>query len=101
MIKKLILVSALLSFGASAKVSEFDFCKSLENLAGTIMEKRQNGALMSDMINAVKGDELGTNLIIEAYSKHQYSTEKNKQAEIQKFKSRVFSACIVSEEAAK
>lgn len=100
MIKKLILVSALLSFNAQANDDDFKKCKDIEGVAGLIMEMRQKGTPMSDMIKAANGDPLGKVLIIEAYDRPKYSTDQNKKDAVQRFKNIIFGTCIKDKKAA-
>ena len=98
--KKLILAAALtLSFTAFAEESELDLCDELNNLARSVMNARQSGMEMRQLIQIVKENdagELAIEIIIRAYEKPRFSVEKNKQNAIKDFQNEIYLQCIRS-----
>jgi len=94
--KKAILVIALLSsMPATAQVSEF--CKSITDISETIMEKRQDGVKMIDMLNLVKDNDAVRNIVIDAYDFPKFSIDENKREMVSVFSDRWLMACIKNE----
>jgi len=94
--KKLLLaVTLLLAFNANAKLT-INGCKNLEEIAGVIMEVRQGGASMREMIEAADGDELAEILIVEAFDVPLMSSESGKNKKVEQFKNSVFKMCFKS-----
>ena len=94
--KKLLLaVTLLLAFNASAKLS-IDNCYQLEELAGVIMEARQAGSTMGEMIKLADNHKLTEALVIDAFEVPLYETDEYKQREIDKYKNKVFKMCFQS-----
>ncbi len=71
-------------------------CKSIEGLARTIMEKRQEGISMSAMMNAIGENNMHRELIKLAYNKTRYNTEKYKQKSIEEFANKAALTCYNS-----
>lgn len=93
--KKLLLITALLSTSAIANTQneEFKTCKSLEILAGTIMKARQDNRSMSDLLEVTRGNKIATALVTDAYRQPAYVTEANKSVAVQEFKNAIFKFC--------
>ena len=96
--KNLIIAAALtLSFTAFAEEAELDVCGELNNLARSVMNARQAGMEMRQLIQIVKDNEAGElaiEIIIRAYEKPRYSVEKNKQNAIKDFQNEIYLQCI-------
>ena len=80
-----------------------DPCKVLEMFAGRVMERRQNGALMSDLIRIIDNgdyeeinDRMMKKIIVSAYDKPLYSTDDYKQKAILQFKNDIYMKCYRS-----
>ncbi|MCP3909128.1 MAG: hypothetical protein GY712_14060 [Oceanicoccus sp.] len=94
--KKTILALTLIaSMPATAQVSEF--CKSIADMAETIMEKRQDGVKMIDMLNLVKDNKLIETIVLDAYDFPKFSINENKQEMVSDFSDRWLMACIKNE----
>jgi len=99
--KALILATTLaaLSFTANAegKPSEkLTLCKELSTLAERYMTLRQSGTSMADIYGTANGSELLELMIVQAYEKPQFGTEKYKLEQVSKFKNEWFLSCIKS-----
>ena len=94
--KKLLLAATLLlAFNASAKLN-IDNCYQLEELAGVIMEARQAGSTMGEMIKLADNHKLTEALVIDAFEVPLYETAEYKEREINKYKNTVFKMCFKS-----
>lgn len=74
-------------------------CQVYSKLAGQIMDLRQNGMLMSDLLSKLNpdGDSPSVEmLIISAYESPRYSTQGMKERTIQDFQNDVFLKCVKS-----
>lgn len=95
MFKKLLLATALLSTSAIANTQneEFKSCKVLEQTAGLVMQARQDGMAMSDLLEAVQHNKLGQAVVIDAFKVSRYHTQSMKQRAVQDFKNLIFKTC--------
>ena len=93
--KLLLVVTFLTAFNVSAKLT-INGCKNLEEIAGVIMEVRQGGASMREMIETADGDELAEILIVEAFDVPLMSSESGKNKKVEQFKNSVFKMCFKS-----
>lgn len=79
--------------------SVVDSCTAIENMAETIMDRRQSGVKMSILMDIAKESKdkslsrIITSLIIEAYEKPRYNTEKHKRRVIEDFRNNAFLNC--------
>lgn len=90
------------------KLTEQDLqtiCKSMEELAGTIMEKRQEGTAMSVLMDSTLGaidnspgnikiKEAAKHLIIAAYDIPQFPYGEARAKEVKEFKDQAYLICI-------
>tara|TARA_R110002049_G_scaffold96042_1_gene235486 strand:+ start:115 stop:408 length:294 start_codon:yes stop_codon:yes gene_type:complete len=94
--KKLILsLALLLPLSAHAEQSN---CQGVSSLARVIMESRQTGVNIIDVINAVDDNELAKVIIIEAYKDPKFSTDDYKKTSINEFASRWYIICLKEKE---
>ena len=94
--KKTILALTLIaSMPATAQVS--GFCKSIADISETIMEKRQDGVKMIDMLNLVKDNKAVESIVLDAYDFPKFSIDENKQDVVSDFSDRWLMACIKNE----
>ena len=94
--KKTILALVLISsMPVTAQVSEL--CREINEVSKTIMNKRQSGVSMIEMLDIAKDNEIVKKIIMDAYDTPMYSVESNKQREVTKFANQWLSACIKSE----
>lgn len=72
-------------------------CKSLEKLAGSVMSARQRGMAMSKMLEIVnegESNDLVNAMVMDAWDKPRYSTEKHQQRAVSDYKDAAFGACM-------
>ena len=75
------------------------YCKTLSEMAGSIMKNRQDEMHMAEMMKVATGgepdlDELGAVIIKDAYSTSAFSTEDNQKNAVNEFKEKWFSLCV-------
>jgi len=68
-------------------------CDALSELAGSIMDAHQLGVPMSKAMKAADSDPLTEKMVIAAYEKPRYSTEKMKRQETAEFRDTVYLMC--------
>jgi DNA polymerase elongation subunit (family B) len=85
-------IVALTPSQANAK-AEDEYCAGLYNLASTIMDARQSDVPLPDVLKIVKGNEISTLLVKQAYSKDQMVTDEYKQRSIKRFAEETFAMC--------
>ncbi|MGX9996688.1 hypothetical protein [Vibrio sp. JZG120] len=73
-----------------------EICEKYGSLATSIMNNRQVGVSMSKMMEAVDGDKLLQNLIIEAYDSPRFSTDKMQKKATERFRDDTYLACVKS-----
>ena len=74
-----------------------EICQGWGTLAEAVMDGRQAGVSMQDMIDAViteDTDSLILDLVIEAYESPRYSVPENQRREIQDFKNKWYLGCV-------
>ena len=89
----LLTITALLSFSSVADENT-EHCKVKSNLAGSIMELRQNGAPMSDLYELLSDNASSLTIIKLAYQYPMYETRQYKVREVARFKNQLFMICI-------
>lgn len=101
--KKTIIIALfimIIPFAAQAEDEENNWRKSCEmysSLAETVMEARQAGLPMSDMMDLVMDGslrKLTEEFIIEAYKTPRYSSERMKREAVIDFKDDVYHECV-------
>lgn len=98
--KKLITTAAIIAIMTTttmAKENKVEVCKSYANLAETIMEHRQTGTPvfeMMEMASKTKVKALAEHLIINAYDVHIFDTKKYQDKIIKQFKNDSFIKCM-------
>lgn len=95
-------IASLFCVSANADIEEY--CFNAMKLSEAVMTARQYGASIEDVLSArvdASGDSAAqsvrlvhTEMILEAYDKPIYSTEKYKQSEIKEFAAENYLACI-------
>lgn len=79
---------------APIKQSDIDDCKVFGQMASVIMDLRQMGAKMSDLMKPDTDDAgLENSLIVEAFSTPQYQTDKGKKQAVHDFENQIFMEC--------
>jgi hypothetical protein len=87
-------------FLQTAAYSDDEFCSKVGQLAGLVMEGRQQGVIMSTAMQSASGTtdmaELRRLLIIEAYKSPRYSTDRMKQSAIVDFRNEAELSCYTA-----
>lgn len=70
-------------------------CKYLSEVAHRVMEVRQAGYPMADLVEAAEQDgALAKALVIEAYKRNQYSSNEYKENAANEFSNEVYMQCL-------
>ena len=95
-IKALIVVSAFLGMTnlALAEPAKKTVCEITESVATLVMEARQLGASLSEMLKATDHPDWAVAIIIEAYEEPRWSTTKMQARAIVDFANEVMLACV-------
>jgi hypothetical protein len=95
--KKLLLAAVLIAvpFTTQAESAKFEICEGYSSLAETIMEGRQVGVSMAEMVKIVTSNdsETGLDLIMRAYKLPRFSSDEMQQRSAQDFGNDVFLDC--------
>ncbi len=94
----LTLATACTSFASPKQVAIDKACKSLSGLAGTVMQLRQRGAEVSDVIDQVNTFDksirgIARAYILEAYKAQRFLTPEYAQQSIREFKTKAYIEC--------
>lgn len=68
-------------------------CQQIGEIAQIVMQKRQEGASMSTLINATGGNELVRVMVMEAFKRPDFSSDEYKKREQIKFRNAFESLC--------
>ena len=98
MIKKLTLavsLAATLLMTTTATLAEEgeDVCTSVSRIAGMIMENRQEGVPLVDMMRIAEDNQMLRILTLEAYNTPRYNSQEHKDLAIEDFTNGVALAC--------
>lgn len=95
-----IFVVAVLSCGHIAADTEnrYSLCKQMSDVAGMVMENRQEGMLMSELMALADSSFSGLleDIASAAYSKPRFSTEKMQKRAIVDFQNDVYLGCVTN-----
>lgn len=96
MLQKTLLVLLLIFPAVLSANEKGEMCSAASELAETIMRNRQDGVSMAKMMSVEMGElkEAAEILIISAYEKPRFSTEKNKNDAVADFRDSVYLECI-------
>ena len=99
--KLLIIAAAVFSISNNAAAEEpagestpLSICTASSSLARTIMKVRQNGMDLSTALEAVSDNEFAKAIVIDAYKKPRYSSEKYQKRAITEFGNENMIACL-------
>lgn len=99
--KLIALMMIVASFNAMAIREDVkQACKTVSGVSKSIMQLRQAGTPMSEVLEKLPSDYFHS-LVIEAYEKPLWSTEKNKRQEILNFEDAAFLKCVKKYQALK
>lgn len=99
MIKSILAASVILVSSTSlvqAGSSPEEVCETYHSFAETIMLKRQEGVAMPRMMEAMKGNSIGRDIVQDAYNHPRYNTEGVKAQVIQEFANDTYAECYMS-----
>ncbi len=85
-----------ISVSVYAKKSGPEVCDDLYELAFKVMNLRQNGTPVSDLIALTGGNRIANAIVIAAYEETQYSTREYQNRASKEFANRVFIECFKS-----
>jgi hypothetical protein len=94
---KALILAALLATAATAQAEETkpSDCAVLEVYARLVMDVRQGGASLKEVMNTIEdNDKFGRSIIIAAYSKPQYMTDTMKDKTINDFANSAYLECL-------
>ena len=90
-----IIAIALLSANASAFThQQIERCTVMGNLGATIMQARQEGMAMSEMLRRVSGDPLVTAMAQAAYAEPQFQSYEFQKKAITDFRNQMEKLCF-------
>ena len=99
--KAIIAITMLLFLAVPAMAEEktdFDLCYELSELAGVVMEKRQEGISMGRVMGAMleSGDNnpIWSDMVIRAYEEPRMQVPENQRRMIQDFKNQYYLECV-------
>ncbi len=92
--KKLLLAATLLAAMSAQANQDQEICDSYANLASIIMEQRQSGVSMREMMGRADGREPHESMVVEVYGMPQYSTPDFKNRAINEYADRWYLNCI-------
>jgi hypothetical protein len=97
---KKITIAAVIALSSVSAAQANDPCHAFGYLAGSVMEARQSGVDMSDMMAIIAAEggpavDVARLMVIEAYGKPRYRGAEMIQREIEDFKNDAMLACYV------
>ncbi len=92
--KKLLLVALLTCSSVQAET----YCEGIESLSRTIMSARQADVALIDAMKAISDSKVTKMLVLEAYKKNLWSTDRYKEKAINEFANTWYMACLSNEE---
>jgi len=94
---KILLIGTLTAIPISAiygePLTKAQTCKNMHKLAKNIMDSRQQGMAMPDIIETVDGNPLFEYFIESAYDMPRYSTDEMQQRSIEDFANSIYAEC--------
>lgn len=87
------------ALAAEPSDESLSYCKTLSEMAGSIMKNRQDEVPMAEMMKVIAGgepdlDELGTVIINDAYSTSALRIDDDQKRAVSEFKEKWFSLCV-------
>lgn len=95
-ITTLILIGFIISTNINASTKEVDKCRIMADTAKLIMNARQNGRSLRDIISILEKHGAGEMSLLAkmAYSKPRYMTPNNKKRAIAEFENTIYLMCL-------
>jgi len=93
-----VLILALLIAVSTPALAEKDYCGYISSISKTIMKARQKGLSMQQVIEIVGSDTLLKEIVVSAYNKQRYMTEKFQERESDDFRDKWYLACYKATE---
>lgn len=94
--KKIILATVIAIMTLTTPASANEFCDSIAEAAGTIMEARQEGVDVVAAMKIMSGDELMQTMVLEAYEYPKLSVKKNQEEASSEFRIKWYLICMRS-----
>lgn len=91
--KKLIIGTALLLSAFNLFAEEIN-CESIEKLARSVMEARQSGVSLKEIIKAADGLEVGEIIAKSAFGVSKYETSRYREDAVEEFANKYYLACL-------
>ena len=91
--KTLTLILALAFTTPALAQTASETCPPIGDLAESIMEARQSGAAMSDMMAVADGNEFVEGLVLTAFEAPRYTTPEFRRREIENFRNTIEAMC--------
>ena len=94
--KKFITITAALLIGGATLEAhaDADTCQAIERIATAVMEARQNGVPMSQLMGVADDNSVMQDMVIEAYNHPAYRTRDVKNRTIRNFADRQYRLCF-------
>ena len=93
--KKLtIAIIAAIGLTAAIEATADNPCEELHQLATTVMQARQNGAAMPEMMRIASDNPLARAIVQDAYNAPRFSTREYQQRETEDFANTVYAECL-------
>ena len=93
-----LIIASNIALAAKPSDEILKFCTSVSEMAGSIMTGRQAEVSMAKMMKATSGDpqmdNLGAEVIKDAYKTSAFRTEENQKRAVSEFEKKWFSACL-------
>jgi hypothetical protein len=92
-------LSTNVALAAKPSDETLSYCKTLSDMAGSIMKSRQDEMPMAEMMKVISGGEpdlasLGAVIVKDAYSTSAFRTEEDRKRAVSEFKEKWFSLCV-------
>lgn len=91
--KKLMILAVMMMVALNASAKETDTCKNIAEVAETIMDARQSGVSVVDMMEIAGDNDLMKKMVIYAYKQPKYNGAEFRRKEIASFKNEFYIAC--------
>lgn len=96
LLKSLVMGAAFVAAVEATAAEPIEVCESYHGLAEAIMQVRQNGGSMPQMMQITADNEVGKLLVREAFDQPRYSTEEVQRRTIENFANDVYAECLRS-----
>jgi len=91
---KKLLLATLLTASCTAQAATHEQCKEISSLAGTIMQAKQRGVSLADLMSVKDEKGIIKPVALSAYKEPSYSGAKYKRKQVVEFKNKWYLICI-------